>query len=1282
MRCWHWELDEQVVSIRPDRWQKWLAPVRVSDANASAGGDWGVKQIRADQVWSAFGVNGEGVVAAIMDTGVDWQHPALLPAYRGSQGGVPIHTSSWFDATGGGALYPVDSMGHGTHVMGLLAGQEGVGVAPGAQWIAVRAFDNFGYALDSWLHAGFQWLMAPAGNPQLAPDLVSNSWSNPVGGTAEFRPDVQALVAAGIVPLFAAGNYGPDPGSIGAPASYLEGLAVGASDIDDGVVGFSGRGPSPFGGVKPDIVAPGVNLRSTLPGGAYGENSGTSMATPLAAGVAALLMQAAPSLSVEQVMQVITSTTAPVGDPWPNPDAGWGRVDAFSAVASVLQPGYLEGQVSGLGVGPLAGATVRATRHGAGATTATQTDTDGDWALALLPGLYDIEATYFAYSPAAVTGLSVITGTVTRQDLFLSPLPTGRVEGTVSAGGEPLPATIHVVSTPVTTTASLTGSYALALPSGHYTLTAEHWGYRVGQDQVTVTVGGAAVRDFELPKTPTLLLVDSGAWYYGSEIDYFRAALEDQRYLYHDWRVKTPLRDTPTVTDLLPYDAVVWSSPADSPGFIQAGAVISDYLTAGGNLLISGQNVGFWDSGANGYIWAPYYTEKLRAVFLAHDAGSSTLIGRAGGPLEGLTLTLNGPGGARNQFSPDSVAPLDLETANPLLDYSSSGNGGVAAERCLGHRAFYLSFGLEGVGERTDRAEVMGRALSWFVSPLPTVGVSLQGTADTLIAPAGSVVTHTVVLRNTGEAGAGDRYSLTLTGAEWPTTILTSSLFLSPCQMVEIPIRVDVPITAGQDETDQSLLIARSAVSPSLTAAVTLTTKTPAPILLVDDDRWFDQEQVYEAALEAGGYRFDRWDTGWRTWQRPGAPPTDTLALYPLVLWFTGYDWYAPVTDAEAQRIETYLSGGGRLFLSSQDALYYQDGSPLAERYLGVLSYGEDVTPTMAIPTPDALSGRLGGRFALPESLSLGYSFPNLSDGLIPAADAAVELFSDVGWAVGLTHAGADWKTAFFSFPFEALPAAEQPRVMEQVVGWLGWLGSSDFRASVDVAPAGGVVTFTASLRNDGPRAATTVFTNPWPAALQLVPGTLEGASYDGDALRWQGALDPGEVHTVRYAASVTGSVTNTVLLAYDEHEITTRRSVAVWVEAPDLRPSRLSTEAAVVLPGRPVTFSLSIRNSGLADAVGATAAWTLPACVTVLTDTLQATGGAAILTGRLVDWSGDVTAGDTVTVSLVVLTLPGLEQEWLSSGAVLDDNVTVVVVRGHVLELRPARIYLPIVLR
>jgi subtilisin family serine protease len=196
--------------------------------------------------------------------------------------------------------------------------------------------------------------MAPNGDPALAPHVVNNSWSSNDGFNTEFAPDIQALTSAGIFPLFAAGNNGPGTGTVGSPGSLNVAFAVGATDVNDEIASFSGRGPSPWGKIKPEVSAPGKNIRSTLPGGAYGNLSGTSMAAPHAAGLAALLLQASPALENNPtgIANTLKSTAVQFGSPIPNNNYGWGRIDAYNAVMSVASVGTLQGNVTHSGGSP------------------------------------------------------------------------------------------------------------------------------------------------------------------------------------------------------------------------------------------------------------------------------------------------------------------------------------------------------------------------------------------------------------------------------------------------------------------------------------------------------------------------------------------------------------------------------------------------------------------------------------------------------------------------------------------------------------------------------------------------------------------------------------------------------------------------------------------------------------------------------------------------------------------------------------------------------------------
>lgn len=328
--------------------------------------EWNLKNVGAPSVWK-MGIDGTGTVVASIDTGVQWDHPALKEKYRGydpANPNNPDHEFNWYDPASS-ATTPLDDIGHGTHVTGTMVGAEPngenqIGVAPGAKWIAVKAFTEEG-GTDVDLLAAGEWILAPKdknGNPhpEKAPDVVNNSWGGGPGLDEWYRPMVNAWRAAEIFPEFSVGNtnfFNPGgPASAASPSNYPESFATGAVDINNKLGDFSLQGPSPYDEVKPDISAPGVNIRSSVPGSGYeGGWNGTSMAAPHVSGVVALLRQVDSSLTVDELEEILLSTAVSLTDSTfpntPNNGYGYGLVNAYEAVASITTGlGKIKGQVS------------------------------------------------------------------------------------------------------------------------------------------------------------------------------------------------------------------------------------------------------------------------------------------------------------------------------------------------------------------------------------------------------------------------------------------------------------------------------------------------------------------------------------------------------------------------------------------------------------------------------------------------------------------------------------------------------------------------------------------------------------------------------------------------------------------------------------------------------------------------------------------------------------------------------------------------------------------------
>ena len=517
---------DEVSAVRAERTFPLVDPVERAAVTPAAEGDtpWGITKIGAENAW-ADGIIGSGVVVATIDTGVEYGHEALVTQYRGNTGGGTFeHAYNWWDPTGICGDSPCDNDGHGTHTMGTIAGGDGpgpftpdIGVAPGARWIAAKGCESAFCTEGSLLSSG-EFMIAPTdldgANPDASkrPDIVSNSWGGGPGD--EFYSEVvQAWRAAGIVPVFAAGNPGPECGAGGSPGDYAESFSVGATDIDDEIAEFSGRGPSVFEKVNPDVSAPGVDVVSSLPGDSYGSLSGTSMAAPHTAGTLALVLAAEIGLAgaVDTLTDALRSTAidridescggADDGDP--NNVYGDGRIAADLAVTLVATGGTLAGDVVDVvSSAPIAGADIEASRDGR--TFHATTDGAGHFELFLGAGSYTVVASAFGYQSALQSGVDIATDETTTADFFLAPLPQRDITGTVTAAEDGSPvegAEVRALGTPVAAAVTAAdGTYTLTLPIGDYTIRVSAGGC-TSSDEQDVTLGlDGLTHDVELAR--------------------------------------------------------------------------------------------------------------------------------------------------------------------------------------------------------------------------------------------------------------------------------------------------------------------------------------------------------------------------------------------------------------------------------------------------------------------------------------------------------------------------------------------------------------------------------------------------------------------------------------------------------------------------------------------------------------------------------------------------------------------------------------------------------------
>jgi subtilisin family serine protease len=457
--------------------------------------EWGIAAINADDVWGT-GVTGQGIVVASIDSGVDVTHPALRSKYRGTQpDGTLDNNYNFFDSSGAcnTAGDPCDTDGHGTHTMGTMLGADGanqIGVAPGATWIEANGCDT---CADADLIASGQWMLAPTrldgtgADPSKRPHIINNSWGSRNPSTEPFMEDIQnAWAAAGIWGQWSNGNSGPSCNTSGSPGSRIINYSAGAFDVNGNIASFSARGPGQDGTMKPNISAPGVNVRSAVPGG-YASYNGTSMASPHVAGALALVWSAAPALVGDMAgtrallneTAVDTSDLTCGGTAENNNVWGEGKLDALALVdaAPVGNAGHLAGTVTSAGQ-PVAGADVAV--DGPTSRTVT-TAADGTFTVAVTAGDYDISVSAFGYATATRTA-TVTAGETSTVDVELEAAARHTVSGTVTleANGAALAgATVTLSSALPSVTTAADGTFSIAdVPEGTYTL--------------SVTAGGCA----------------------------------------------------------------------------------------------------------------------------------------------------------------------------------------------------------------------------------------------------------------------------------------------------------------------------------------------------------------------------------------------------------------------------------------------------------------------------------------------------------------------------------------------------------------------------------------------------------------------------------------------------------------------------------------------------------------------------------------------------------------------------------------------------------------------
>ncbi len=701
----------------------------------SSGHDWNLDAIGAPALW-AMGIHGEGTIVAHLDTGVDAAHPALAERWRGAQPGVEW-SEAWF--TSDDSQIPTDSGTHGTHTMGTMTGAvEGdtVGVAPAAHWIAAQLYFSAPPGVSPW--EAFEWCADPDGNPQTyddVPDVVSNSWVYVAYDCVPWDSyEIDNMEAMGAVAIFGAGNDGPGPETVMPPANRaddaLTNFAVGATSMSGQIAGFSSRGPTQCDvddslSFKPEVAAPGVSVRSTVPRGRYAFFSGTSMATPHVAGAAALLRQIVPELSAAQVKRTLLETARHPQGPGLEDDVyGRGIIDVEAAARALFEKYAVVGGARVRVIDAESGAPIpRARVLFREAHSRRLTDAAGEAVFELLAGDYTLSVVEFSHHDSQDLPLSVVADQEAQIEVELASRPAGTLSGRwTDPAGAGIAARLAIYYADPETLleeleTDLDGSFSVELMAASYRVDARPAPPQRFFEVQDVVVDSAQVTDLSRAvEAAAVLLVDAD----GGEVDYesyFVEALAGAGASHNHWD-RAQRGAAAEATQTMPSSsAVVWFSGDRAQGAMDAAeeqALIA-HLEADGRLFLTGRDL------AQSLEGGALLHDRLGVSHL-DDTNENHVPPRDFSELGAL---IPGPIFTSGFLPPVNQVGQDvLGGGDPAADYAEIETGAalVAVEAPAGGRAVVAGFGLEGVHSElpggVTRAELLSAVLTWLAVPL------------------------------------------------------------------------------------------------------------------------------------------------------------------------------------------------------------------------------------------------------------------------------------------------------------------------------------------------------------------------------------------------------------------------------------------------------------------------------------------------------------------------------------------------------------------------------------
>lgn len=654
-----------------------LPRAQIQGSSAPGGSRWALERIGATELWAA-GFRGQGVKIGHLDTGIDASHPALAGK---------IAAFAVVDSEGNPSpANPRDTDTHGTHTAGLLVGNE-VGVAPEARVVSALVLPGGGGTLAQII-GGMEWAIEQGVQVLSLSLAVQGEWP-------EFASIVERVRALGIVGVYAIGNFGPGAESTASPGNLPDALGVGATDQNDQVAAFSSRGPVlwdyPYYRTlnKPDLVAPGVGIVSAVPGGGYMAMSGTSMATPLVAGGAALLLSARPGTPGGTLEQALLDSARPVGSA---NSAGHGLI---SLTAALQRLGVEVGARPDNPPPPPTNAapSLSLSQPASGSTVSSNT----------------VRLEGQASDDRGISRISFKLNDEPEEDIRIDPGPSVRFAHTVGF-----------------------------LEPGVNTLTVFAYdfdGQRVSRS-LTLNYASASAPD-------RVLVVDDDGGLSPDAATPIEATLQALKVPFDTHAVHTA--GAVSLEKLKRYPLVLWVLGEAWNDTLNQGdrQNLRSYLQGGGRVLISGQDLGY-DIGETAF-----YREVLRAELVADSSGTLSLL--ASGGLGGGYYTLMSGDGLRNQYYPSAVRALDgaeaallweaggefaqiqaqsadprparqrgkrekglKERLEPRLLAQSSGVAAGTMGRFGSGRVIYLTFGLEALPS-DQRSRLLSALMGWLM---------------------------------------------------------------------------------------------------------------------------------------------------------------------------------------------------------------------------------------------------------------------------------------------------------------------------------------------------------------------------------------------------------------------------------------------------------------------------------------------------------------------------------------------------------------------------------------